>query len=86
MCSIPTTSPCFIASTAACGGAFSAGTIRSPGGILSIARRDCRSWVSPFDPEVAEKVKSLGHAVEWLVPKDAFDFLVEESRRHILER
>jgi hypothetical protein len=36
--------------------------------------------------EVADKVKSLGHAVEWLVPKDTFDFLVKVSRRHILER
>jgi len=36
--------------------------------------------------EVAEKVKGLGHAVEWLVPKDTFDFLVEESKRRLLER
>lgn len=36
--------------------------------------------------KVAESVKSLGHDVDWLVPKDTFDFLVEESRRRILER
>jgi len=31
--------------------------------------------------EVAENVKALGHAVEWLIPKDTFDFLIEESKR-----
>lgn len=36
--------------------------------------------------QVAERVKSLGHGVDWLVPKDTFEFLVEESRRCILER
>ena len=36
--------------------------------------------------EVAEKVQALGHAVEWLVPNDTFDFLIEESKRRILER
>ncbi|MGQ9590427.1 MAG: hypothetical protein ACUVYA_09065 [Planctomycetota bacterium] len=36
--------------------------------------------------QVAEKVKSLGHGIDWLVPKGTFDFLVEESTRRILER
>jgi len=36
--------------------------------------------------EVAEKFRSLGHGVDWLVPKDTFDFLVEERRSRILER
>lgn len=29
----------------------------------------------------AEKVKSLGYGGVWLIPKDTFDFLVEESKR-----
>ena len=36
--------------------------------------------------QVAEKAKAQGHAIEWLVPKDTFDFLVEVSKSRILER
>ncbi len=36
--------------------------------------------------QVAEKVKSLGYDVNWLVPKDTFCFLVEVSKRRILGR
>lgn len=36
--------------------------------------------------DVAEKINDLGHRVARPVPKDAFDFLVEESRRRIPER
>ncbi len=34
--------------------------------------------------EVAEKVKAMGHAVDWLVPKDTFDFLVQASKNQYL--
>jgi hypothetical protein len=30
--------------------------------------------------EVAERVKSMGHAVDWVVAKETFDLLVEESK------
>jgi hypothetical protein len=36
--------------------------------------------------QVAAKVTSLGHGIDGLVPKDTFNFLVDESRRRILKR
>ncbi len=36
--------------------------------------------------QLQDVLKGMGYAIEWVVPTDTFEFLVEESRTRILRR